>query len=77
MKGNPYENTVAERVNGILKAEFSLDRLFKNLAEVKAAVENTISVYNEKEPRSSCDYLTPQQAHQNHGSSLNTNYQPT
>jgi transposase InsO family protein len=67
MKGNPYENAVAERVNGILKTEFNLDRLFKSIAEAETAAEEAISVYNGKRPHSSCDYLTPQQAHERHG----------
>ena len=27
--GDPYENAIAERINGILKHEFRLDQLFK------------------------------------------------
>lgn len=31
-KSNPYENAVAERVNGILKQEFGLHETFKKLS---------------------------------------------
>lgn len=62
-QGDPYENAIAERVNGILKTEFGLDKIFKTFEEAKQAVENAIRIYNEQRPHSSCNYLTPQQAH--------------
>ncbi len=60
-KGNPYENAVAERVNGILKIEFLLDETFKTLAEAKKAVEEAIDSYNELRPHMSINYMTPNQ----------------
>lgn len=66
-KGNPYENAIAERVNGILKSEFYLDRLFKDIAEAKREVHAVITVYNTQRFHASCDYLTPEQAHDRHG----------
>jgi putative transposase len=62
-RGDPYENAIAERVNGILKTEFGLDKAFRNLEEAKQEVDNTIKIYNEQRPHSSCNYLTPGQAH--------------
>jgi transposase InsO family protein len=62
-RGNPYENATAERVNGILKSEFYLDRCFNDLAEVCIVVHDTIRIYNSLRPHASCDYLTPDQAH--------------
>lgn len=35
--GDPYENALAERVNGILKVDFKLNRLFKSHAEALLA----------------------------------------
>lgn len=66
-KGNPYENAIAERVNGILKSEFGLDRLFKNYETAAAIVAECIRIYNEQRPHTSCDYLTPNQAHTKQG----------
>ena len=66
-KGDPYENAIAERVNGILKTEFGLDKTFRNLEEAKLAVDDAIRIYNEQRPHSSCNYLTPQQAHLHKG----------
>jgi putative transposase len=61
--GDPYENAIAERVNGILKEEFHLDRGFKNFELAKEATEKAVTTYNEQRPHSSCNYLTPNQAH--------------
>ena len=65
--GNPYENAVAERVNGIVKTEFSLDSYFRNIEQVKKVVKETVSIYNNERPHASCNYLTPEQAHQQRG----------
>ncbi len=62
-----YENAIAERVNGILKTEFGLYRLFVNHEEAKKAVEMSIEAYNNKRPHMSCDMLTPAEAHQEQG----------
>ena len=66
-KGDPYENAIAERVNGILKVEFGLKDTFKSHAEAQARVATAIAVYNDKRPHLSCNYLTPEQAHQSVG----------
>jgi putative transposase len=66
-KGNPYENAVAERVNGILKSEYYLDRTFTDIIQVKKIASETIAIYNTLRPHSSCDYLTPVEAHQQNG----------
>ena len=66
-RGNPYENATAERVNGILKSEFYLDRCFNDLAEVRFVVHDTVRTYNCIRPHASCDYLTPDQAHDREG----------
>jgi putative transposase len=66
-RGNPYENAIAERVNGILKSEFYLDRFFKDIEQVKQVVREVVMVYNTQRPHASCDYMTPDQAHEHHG----------
>jgi len=66
-KGDPYENAIAERVNGILKSEFELDRDFGSFDIAKTAVDKAIDVYNHQRPHSSCNYLTPAQAHLQQG----------
>lgn len=60
---DPYENAIAERVNGILKDEFNLDKSFTNLKQAKAVIKDIIEVYNNDRPHLSCEYLTPYQMH--------------
>ena len=57
--GSPYENALAERMNGIIKSEFIPRRLFRNHAEARQAIDNIISAYNNQRPHASLNYLTP------------------
>ena len=61
--GEPTDNAVAERINGILKDEYGLDRTFKSLREAKKAVDSAIYLYNEERPHLSLGMLTPAEAH--------------
>jgi len=54
-----YENTIAERVNGILKNEFYLDQTFDNVSHTKRAAKNAINLYNEIKLHLSLDFKTP------------------
>jgi putative transposase len=58
--GNPYDNAVAERVNGILKVEFMLDSTFESAGRAKQAVKEAINTYNTLRPHLSLGYLTPE-----------------
>ena len=60
-KGNPYENALAERINGILKEEFLLNQGFRSLLEARKAVIEAIHLYNEERPHSRIGMLTPHQ----------------
>ncbi len=60
--GNPRDNAIAERVNGILKMEF-LDRKFDNINQAYKAVKSAIEIYNTVRIHSSLDMLTPDKAH--------------
>lgn len=61
--GNPYDNALAERVNGILKNEFYPKRVYLNHQDAANNISKIIKIYNSKRPHSSIDYLTPQEAH--------------
>lgn len=65
--GDPYENAIAERVNGILKNEFELHKSFASFSEAHQATESAVQRYNHIRPHSSCDYLTPVIAHEHSG----------
>ena len=61
--GSPYDNAVAERINGILKDEFGLDAVFDDIEQLKKQTKQSIETYNLKRPHLSCSMLTPQQMH--------------
>jgi putative transposase len=61
--GSPYDNAIAERVNGILKSELGLDRTFKSYADAVGPTHQAIDTYNRLRPHLSCGLLTPNQAH--------------
>ena len=65
--GSPYENALAERVNGIIKNEFFPRKVYQNHKEAKKTIARIIITYNEKRPHSSIDYLTPEKAHNHEG----------
>jgi transposase InsO family protein len=61
--GDPYENAIAERINGILKYEFLLKDGFKNHLEAIHVIKESIEIYNDERPHLSCEMLTPNQTH--------------
>jgi putative transposase len=65
--GSPYENALAERVNGIIKNEFFPKRVYQNHKDGKKAVASIVRRYNSKRPHSSIDFLTPDEAHSRTG----------
>lgn len=62
-KGNPYENALAERVNGTLKIEYGLEEPFKSEKEAREALEEAVELYNEHRPHLALDYRTPAEVH--------------
>lgn len=56
---SPYDNAIAERVNGILKTEFKLCETFNSYAEAVEKVAQAIRKYNEIRPHFSCELQTP------------------
>jgi transposase InsO family protein len=61
--GDPYENALAERVNGILKEEYLEDYNVDNLEQARMALDLAISLYNNERPHLSCQYKTPEFVH--------------
>lgn len=62
-KYDPYENAIAERINGILKQEFDIDKYDMDLKTKKEMVKSSIKIYNNKRPHLSNYMLTPKQMH--------------
>jgi len=62
--GSPYDNAIAERINGILKSEFALDDTFEAREYVDKQIKQSIDTYNTLRPHDSNHGLTPNQMHQ-------------
>lgn len=60
--GDPKDNAIAERVNGILKYEFLNHLELTNIIDVRQAVKRAVIFYNEKRPHRSLGMMTPQEA---------------
>lgn len=60
---DPYENAIAERINGILKQEFMIDKYNLDLDNMKKIVSESVNIYNSIRPHYSNYYLTPNQMH--------------
>jgi putative transposase len=65
--GDPYENAIAERINGILKHEHKLKDTFMSFEAAKTTVDTSVKAYNELRIHDSCNRLTPIKAHQEKG----------
>lgn len=61
---DPYENAVAERMNGILKDEFGMDMKFENYHTLERQLVQSVYLYNHLRPHLSVDYKTHYEAHQ-------------
>lgn len=62
--GNPYDNAIAERVNGILKDEFGLDDTFLTINDAAHQTQQAVNLYNKSRPHLSCAMMTPEKMHQ-------------
>jgi transposase InsO family protein len=60
--GDPKENAVAERVNGIIKNELLMGMSFFSIDEVRKALRVAIDFYNYERPHMSLDWKTPAEA---------------
>jgi transposase InsO family protein len=65
--GDPYENAIAERVNGILKTEWLYDMDLHGYTDALIAVKQIVKIYNTERLHSSIEMLTPNQAHSQSG----------
>lgn len=59
---SPYDNAIAERINGILKHEFGIENL-TDLTMAVQLVKEAVQVYNHIRPHLSNHMLTPIQMH--------------
>jgi putative transposase len=61
--GDPYENPLAERMNGILKNDFELYKTFRTMEELRLHVNRAVENYNNFRPHLSLNMKTPQAVH--------------
>ncbi|MCW5921675.1 MAG: IS3 family transposase [Saprospiraceae bacterium] len=61
--GDPLENAIAERVNGILKDEWLYDMGKMDKSTMRKIIPQIIHIYNDERPHLSIDMLTPNVAH--------------
>ena len=65
--GDPRENAIAERVNGILKDEWLNQIRLKSIEEAIKELKRIVLIYNSCRPHSSLDMKTPEYAHSQSG----------
>lgn len=65
--GDPLENAVAERANGILKTEWLYKMTIATRDECQAVLERIIGFYNTQRPHMSIGMQTPDVAHTQYG----------
>lgn len=61
---DPYQNAIAERVNGILKHEFILGITTIDLELMSKLINESIDIYNSERPHWSCWMNTPNAMHE-------------
>lgn len=63
--GDPLENAIAERVNGIIKEEYLQDYAVRNIKEAKKVLSFAVRLYNEERPHNSISNHVPNTVHEN------------
>lgn len=64
--GDPYENAIAERVNGILKEEL-LSRYYDSIDTASSHIARCITIYNYRRRHSSLNWQIPDDVHKQQG----------
>jgi putative transposase len=62
-QSDPYENAIAERINGVLKYEFGLRKKIASVNIVRKIIKQTVEIYNNQRIYWNLDLKTPQMVH--------------
>ena len=71
---DPYENAIAERINGILKYEFGLKNTIKSVEIAQAIIKEAVELYNNDRMHWSLDLKKPQEVHLQYNKQKNKSY---
>jgi putative transposase len=63
--GDPLDNAIAERVNGIIKDEYIRDIKVSNIKQARKVLENAVFLYNNDRPHNSISNQYPIEVHSN------------
>ena len=61
--GDPLENAVAERINGIIKDEYLETYDIDNIKDAKKLLKAVVDLYNNERPHMSISNFTPNHIH--------------
>ena len=62
--GDPLENAIAERLNGILKDEYLSDIPVRSIEDAREVLSTAVNLYNEDRPHMSIGYQYPSMVHE-------------
>lgn len=63
---DPYQNAMAERVNGIIKNEFRLEACRLTMLTAPKVIQQCIDLYNQRRPHLALNMSTPNEVHYMH-----------
>jgi putative transposase len=62
--GDPLENPIAERVNGIIKDEYLNRYHYSSIKELEEKLNQAVRLYNDERPHTSCSMFVPAKVHE-------------
>jgi len=62
--GDPLENPLAERMNGIIKNEYLFNKRIRNVNHARVLLTQAVHAYNNERPHTSINMCTPNKIHQ-------------
>lgn len=62
--GDPLENPIAERVNGIIKDEYINRYHYSSIKELEERLSQVVTFYNNERPHTSCSLFTPSKVYE-------------
>jgi len=68
--GDPLENPIAERINGIVKNEYLNHFPVNNLKDAKQLLDHVVLRYNKERPHNGCFNMVPDKVHEANTSTL-------